>query len=79
MASPLITITVAVFRIKGGFYLLNSVSDPFIVATIYLLKNKVSPEKKYHSSKNKIGFRASIPTSEFLTPIIFEVSNAVAC
>ena len=44
--------------------LLKTVSDPFMIATIYLLKNNVSPEKKYHKTKNRIGLGASIPISE---------------
>ena len=54
--------------------LLNRDSDPFIIATIYLLKNKVRPEKKYHNNKNNIGFGASIPISEFLTTAILDES-----
>ena len=53
--------------------LLNRDSDPFIIATIYLLKNKVRPEKKYHNNKNNIGFGANIPISEFLTTAILDV------
>ena len=36
-----------------------------MIATIYLLKNRVRPEKKYHKTKNNMGLGASIPISEF--------------
>ena len=55
--------------------LLKRDSDPFIIATMYLLKNNVRPEKKYHNSRNKIGFGANMPISEFLTAPILDVST----
>ena len=44
---------------------------------MYLLKNRVNPEKKYHNDKNKMGFGASIPMSEFLAVAILDLSNTV--
>ena len=55
--------------------LLKRDSDPFIIATMYLLKNSVRPEKKYHNNRNKIGFGANMPISEFLTTPILDVST----
>ena len=44
---------------------------------MYLLKNRVNPEKKYHNNKNNMGFGASIPMSEFDTVAILDWSNTV--
>ena len=44
---------------------------------MYLLKNRVNPEKKYHNNKNKMGFGASIPMSEFFALTILDLSDTV--